>query len=181
MPLPARHGALPETHSVPDLLAPGLRLVFCGTALGRVSAERRAYYANPQNRFWRMLHVTGLTPEQLDPADYPRLLGHGIGLTDASKTHYGMDADLPKGAFDATALRARIETVAPRWLAFTSKNAAVAATGLRPARFGLGELPESWGPTRLYVLSSPSGANGHWDGGASWRALAELVTTDSAA
>src|SRR5688572_21685403 len=91
----ARSGALPDSHLVPDLLALGLRLVFCGTALGRKSAEARAYYANPTNMFWRTLHEVGLTPERLRPADYARLLEYGIGLTDLSKQHFGNDVELP--------------------------------------------------------------------------------------
>lgn len=103
-----RSGALPSSHLIPDLLEPGLKLVFCGTALGRKSAEARAYYANPTNLFWRALHEVGLTPERLRSADYPRLLEHGIGLTDLSKRHFGNDAELPDGAFDRSALREKM-------------------------------------------------------------------------
>ena len=54
-------------HVLPDLLRPGLRIVFCGTAAGNVSAARGAYYAHPQNRFWSALYAFGLTPRQLEP------------------------------------------------------------------------------------------------------------------
>ena len=54
-----------KTDSVlPDLLQSDLRLVFCGTAPGTVSAQRGQYYAHPQNKFWRTLHATGLMREQ---------------------------------------------------------------------------------------------------------------------
>ncbi len=56
---------LPMTHVLLDLLRPGLRVVFCGTAAGAVSAAKGAYYAGPGNRFWPMLAKTGLTPRQL--------------------------------------------------------------------------------------------------------------------
>ncbi len=55
---------------LPDLIRPGLRIVFCGTAPGTVSARRGAYYAHPQNRFWRVLHEVGLTPRLVAPEDY---------------------------------------------------------------------------------------------------------------
>jgi TDG/mug DNA glycosylase family protein len=156
---------------LPDLLQPGLVLVFCGTAAGRRSAAERAYYAHPGNLFWRALFEAGLTPRLLAPAEFPLLTGYGIGLTDLAKRHSGNDADLPRDAFDVPALRARIERHAPRLLAFTSKNVARAALG-HAVNYGLQE--ETIGSTRLFVLPSPSGqARGHWDIGP-WRALGEL-------
>jgi TDG/mug DNA glycosylase family protein len=59
--------ATDRAHVLPDLIKPGLRIVFCGTAAGNVSAARGAYYAHPQNRFWSALHAFGLTPRQLEP------------------------------------------------------------------------------------------------------------------
>ena len=169
-----RFGALPPGH-VPDLLAPELPLVFCGTALGRVSAERRAYYAHPGNFFWRTLHATGLTPRLLRPEDWPTLIGYGFGLTDVSKTHFGNDAELPPGAFDAAGLHARIEQYRPAILAFTSKAAAGAALGVRTGRLALGFQDAAIGTTRLCVLPSPSGqARRTWDP-AVWQALADTV------
>ncbi|KQZ80118.1 glycosylase [Rhodanobacter sp. Root561] len=154
---------------LPDLLQPGLALVFCGTAAGRRSAAERAYYAHPGNLFWRALFEAGLTPRLLAPAEFPLLTSYGIGLTDLAKRHSGNDADLPRDAFDVPALRARIERHAPRLLAFTSKNAARAALG-HAVSYGLQE--ETLGQTRLFVLPSPSGqARGHWDI-VPWRALA---------
>ena len=58
-------------HVLPDLIKPGLKIVFCGTAAGNVSAARGAYYAHPQNRFWSALHAFGLTPRKLEPEEYP--------------------------------------------------------------------------------------------------------------
>jgi len=170
-----RHGVLPESHLVPDLLVPDLRLVFCGTALGRRSAQARAYYAHPGNLFWRALHEIGLTRERLAPADYARLLEHGIGLTDLAKRHFGNDAELPGDAFDAAALRGKIEVARPRMLAFTSKTAAGGFLGRPTGRISLGLQSETVGPTRLFVLPSPSGtARGYWDIG-TWHELAGLV------
>ncbi|MHB1058164.1 MAG: mismatch-specific DNA-glycosylase [Rhodanobacter sp.] len=158
-------------HILPDLLRPGLALVFCGTAAGRRSAAERAYYAHPGNLFWRALFEAGLTPRLLAPAEFPLLSGYGIGLTDLAKRHSGNDDELPRDAFDAPALRAKIERHAPRLLAFTSKNAARSALG-HAAGYGLQD--ETIGSTRLFVLPSPSGqARGHWDIGP-WRALGGL-------
>ena len=69
-----------SAHVLPDLLKPGLKIVFCGTAAGNVSAARGAYYAHPQNRFWTALHAFGLTPRKLRPEDYAELPQWGLGL-----------------------------------------------------------------------------------------------------
>ncbi|MGP1665250.1 MAG: mismatch-specific DNA-glycosylase [Rhodanobacter sp.] len=150
----------PAEPVLPDLLQPGLALVFCGTAAGRRSAAEHAYYAHPGNLFWRALSQAGLTPHQLAPTEFPRLLTYGIGLTDLAKHHSGNDNQLPHDAFDAPALRARIEHYGPRLLVFTSKNAARAALG-HAIDYGL--QTDYIGHTRLFVLPSPSGqARGHW-------------------
>jgi TDG/mug DNA glycosylase family protein len=170
-----KFGALPQTHLVPDVLQPGLKIVFCGTALGRKSAEQKAYYANPGNFFWRTLYAVGLTPEQIKPQDYMRLLDHGLGATDLSKAHYGNDAELPADAFDIAALRHKIETFQPRVLAFTSKTGAAAFLGRPTGTLPLGFQPETVGDTRICVLPSPSGqARIFWDQTA-WQALADAV------
>lgn len=163
-----------ERHVLPDLLQPGLHLVFCGTAAGRRSAAERAYYAHPGNLFWRALLEAGLTPRLLAPAEFPRLPGYGIGLTDLAKHHSGNDNDLPRDAFDVPAMRARIKRHAPSLLAFTSKNAARAALG---HGVGYGLQVETIGTTRLFVLPSPSGqARGHWNIDP-WLALGALYCT----
>ena len=158
-----------EHHVLPDVLQPGLALVFCGTAAGRRSAADRAYYAHPGNLFWRALFEAGLTPRRLAPAEFAQLPGYGIGLTDLAKYHVGNDDELPRDAFDVAALLGKIATFQPQRLAFTSKHAARAVLG-HAVDYGL--QTETLGSTRLFVLPSPSGqARGHWNL-APWRALA---------
>ncbi len=151
------------------MLRSGLQLVFCGTAPSRASAAAAAYYAHPGNTFWRALFEVGITPRQLAPAEYPQLLALDIGLTDLAKQHSGVDADLPKQAFDVAALHEKIKHYQPGLLAFTSKNAAEAVLG-SPIDFGL--QAQTIASTRIFVLTSPSGqARRSWDI-AIWRALA---------
>jgi double-stranded uracil-DNA glycosylase len=162
---------------LPDLLRPGLRLVFCGTAAGTVSAARGHYYAHPQNKFWRALHDVGLTPRRLAPSEFPSLLDWGIGLTDIAKHVSGMDRQLPSGSLGSQAvvdLRLRIEAAEPRFLAFTSVTAGRRYLK-RNASFG--EQPETIGATKLWLLPSPSpAANWNWDE-TIWRALARRVAS----
>ena len=90
-------------HVLPERLKPGLKLVFCGTAAGRMSALSQTYYAHPQNKFWKTLHAVGLTPRLFAPVEYEQLWKLGIGLTDIAKFSYGMDHQLPKGSLGAAA------------------------------------------------------------------------------
>ena len=157
---------------VPDLLAPGLRLVFCGTAPSRASAAAGAYYANPGNRFWLTLHEVGLTPTRFRPADYAVLLTLGIGLTDLCKSHSGNDDELPAGGLDPAGLAAKVQRYRPAVVAFTSKTAARVALG-RATGYGL--QPDTIGPTRVYICCSTSGrARRFWQQDV-WEDLAALV------
>ena len=162
---------------VPDLLAPNLRLVFCGTAPSRASAAARAYYARPGNRFWPTLHRVGLTPRRFQPHEYAELLALGIGLTDLCKAHSGNDDELPDDAFDVPAFVRKVNRHQPRWVAFTSKNAAQAFLARKVA---YGVQPEMIGATRFFVLPSPSGqATRFWDEQV-WRELADVVKNETA-
>jgi TDG/mug DNA glycosylase family protein len=165
---------------LPDRLKPGLRLVFCGTAAGKQSALKKAYYANRQNKFWRTLHQIGLTPRQFEPHEFPQLWELGIGLTDIAKYHFGMDHQLPKESLGQEAvadLRARIARAAPRHLAFTSLNAGRSVLGKSAVA---GQQREKWGETRVWILPSPSPlADNHWDI-APWQDLALALTAFSA-
>jgi TDG/mug DNA glycosylase family protein len=166
---------LPRQPVLPDLLAPDLDLVLCGTAAGTLSAAKRQYYAHPQNKFWRTLHAVGLTPRLLAPSEYPALLDYRIGLTDLAKYTSGMDSQLPAGSLGrdaAAALRERIAKVAPAILAFTSLTGGRKFLGPR-AQFGA--QSETIGPTRIWILPSPSPA-AHWNWQDEiWRALADDV------
>lgn len=158
---------------LPNMLRPGLQVVFCGTAAGTASARAKAYYAGPGNAFWRTLHATGLTPTQLAPSEYRRLLDFGIGLTDLCKVRYGSDAEVGTAEFDVDELQSRIREVEPAYLAFNGKNAAQGALE-RPVDFGPQE--EQIGGATVWVLPSTSGAaRRYWDIGP-WEELARVCT-----
>lgn len=172
--MPARHAFI-----LPDVLAPGLRVVFCGTAPGTRSARDGAYYAHPGNYFWRTLHTVSLTPERLPPAQFRRVLEFGIGLTDMAKHDFGSDAELPATAFDAAALRRKLTRYRPCIIAFTSKNAARAGLGLRSQAIAYGEQASRLANCRVFVLPSPSGqARGFWNI-RPWRLLADAARAEN--
>ena len=70
--------------AVPDVLAPGLKVVFCGINPGFVSAAAGAHFANPRNDFWRLLAEAGFTPRLLRPDEQFEAPAFGIGLTNAA-------------------------------------------------------------------------------------------------
>ena len=154
-----------------DVLAPGLHVVFCGSAAGSFSARAGAYYARPGNRFWPLLHRLGLTPRLLAPHEFRQLPAYGIGLTDLAKFASGADADLPAGSDDPAGLRERILACSPAILAFNGKRPAESFLGQRAA-YGLHE--ERIGRTRIFVLPSTSGANAHFSD-VPWRELRDIL------
>lgn len=160
-----------------DLLADGLRIVFCGTRPGLASAARQAYYAKPGNRFWRTLQETGLTPRLFAAEEYRQLLTLGIGLTDLAKASAGQDSTLRPDELHLERLRASLARYKPRCIAFTSKNAAQLALGRRDLRFGLQSEP--FCGIETHVLPSTSGlATSHWNI-EPWQALARRVTREA--
>ena len=160
---PVALSSLPPSPDVlHDLLAPSLRVVLCGTAASAVSAKVGAYYANPQNKFWAILHETGLTPARLQPHQFHDLLNYRIVLTDLVKTHSGMDHQVRSGfgAIARARLRASILRYSPAFLAFTSKAAGQNFLG---GKRDYGEQPETLADTRIWILpSTSSAANGSW-------------------
>ena len=155
---------------LPDRLGPGLKVIFCGTAAGHISAARGHYYAGPGNRFWPMLAETGITPRRFTPEEDDLLLPLGIGLTDLAKDISGMDRDIPRAAYTPARLAALIADLAPQRLAFTSLTAAKIALGTyHPAgRIIANGLP-------IWVLPSPSGAARRHFSAAPWHDLAQHI------
>jgi TDG/mug DNA glycosylase family protein len=163
-------------HLLPDLLAPKLRLVFCGTAPSKASAAAKAYYAKPGNKFWPSLHAVGITPRRFAPHEYPMLLALGFGLTDLCKDHSGTDAELPSGAFDVISFERKLKKFQPAIVAFTSKNAAQSYFG-HAVGYGWQGAEQAGEPAlaRFFVLPSPSGlATRFFDIGI-WQELADAV------
>ena len=162
-----------DSDILPDVLRRGLRLVVCGSAAGTVSARRGAYYAHPQNRFWGMLHQTGLVPHRLAPEAYRRLPDFGIGLTDVTKEQYGADADLHGG--DAPRLRAALARYRPRTLAFNGKRAAHFFLARPTGAIDYGRQPDAAGDIAVFVCPSTSPLAVRWWDIAPWQAVADQV------
>ena len=145
---------------LPDYLAPGLRVVICGTAVGRASARHGGYYAGPGNEFWEYLHRSGLTNVRLDPTTDQRVLEFGIGLTDLVKS-MSASSDRELSDFDVQGLARKIGKYRPTWLAFHGKTAAkkVARQSGLGGYIQLGPQPWRVAGRPVFVLPSASGAN----------------------
>jgi TDG/mug DNA glycosylase family protein len=147
---------------IDDILAPGLTVVFVGTAKSTTSAAAGHYYANPRNRFWDLLYETGLTQyERLTPDRDRTLLRYGVGLTDlVSKRAASSDALLRSSDFDVRSFVRKVEQFDPRIVAFNGGRAAtVVARYLN--RVPPAEGPIGWpiGKTLAFRLPSSSSAN----------------------
>jgi TDG/mug DNA glycosylase family protein len=144
--------------AVPDILAPELRVVFCGINPGRVSAAAAAHFANPRNDFWRLLNDAGFTPRLLRPDEQFDALRYGIGLTNAALRTTKGSGDLRSVDFAGAA--ERLERIArdlrPRAIAFVGKEAYRGVFGERPEH---GRQERTLADTGLFVLPSTSPAN----------------------
>jgi|TARA_Y100000758_G_scaffold70616_1_gene46420 TDG/mug DNA glycosylase family protein len=162
---------------LPDVLVHGLDVVFCGSAAGSASAKARAYYAGRGNRFWPILHESGLTPRQMLPSEFRDAVQYGIGLTDLSKFQSGADSVLDPGGDDTGGLAEKITAYEPRVLTFNGKRAGsvflheIFAYNIKD--YGL--QPQALGTTALFVLPSTSGAARRWWDAAPWCALSEYL------
>src|SRR5690242_230490 len=67
--------------TIRDVIAPGLRVLFCGINPGLYSGATGHHFARPGNRFWPTIHQAGFTPRQLSPAEERELLSLGCGIT----------------------------------------------------------------------------------------------------
>ena len=151
---------------LPDVLASGLHIVFCGINPGLWSAATGHHFARPGNRFWPALHASGLTPRRMQPADQEELLAIGLGLTNVvPRATARADELTPQEYVDGGRhLAAKMEVLRPAWLAVLGVTAYRTAFGDRNAQ--VGEQPTGLGATRVWVLPNPSGLNAHWSAAA---------------
>jgi double-stranded uracil-DNA glycosylase len=147
--------------TIPDVIAPGLRVLFSGINPGLYSAATGYHFARPGNRFWPALHQSGFTPRQLRPDEQEQLLGLGLGITNVvaratARADELSDEELREGGIR---LLEKAESFGPRWLAIVGITAYRTAFGEARATFG--PQARTTGATRLWVLPNPSGLNAH--------------------
>ena len=148
--------------TVEDVIAPDLRVLFCGINPSLYSAAVGHHFARPGNRFWPTLYRSGFTPRQLAPSEERELLQWGYGVTNVYERATAAAADLSKRQIveGGTRLRAKVLRYRPRVLAVLGITAYRTAFAAPKAPLGLQE--ERFGDTRLWVLPNPSGLNAHF-------------------
>jgi double-stranded uracil-DNA glycosylase len=154
--------AVATGRQVPDVLAPNLRVLFCGINPGLWSAAVGHHFARPGNRFWKALHLAGLTPRQLAPDEEPELLRLGLGITNLLARATAGTAELTAQELraGATQLTAKVASAHPEVVAVLGVGAYRIAFA-RP-KATIGPQPELIGGARSWVLPNPSGLNAHY-------------------
>jgi len=152
----------PDARGVPDVIGPGLGLLFVGINPGTVSGATGHHFARPGNRFWPTLFGAGLTPRLLRPDEDHLLLDVGIGITNLVARTTATAAELSDDELRAGAVRLRetVDRFRPRIVAIVGKGAYEVAFGRR--NVGLGPQPERLAGSELWVLPNPSGLNAHY-------------------
>jgi TDG/mug DNA glycosylase family protein len=159
---------------VRDVIAPGLRVLFCGINPGLYTAAIGHHFGRPGNRFWTVLHAAGFTRRVLSPFEERELLDLGLGITNlvnaATRVAEELETDdLRRGA---TRLERTVRRYRPRALAVLGLGAYRVAFG-RP-KATVGRQPEGIDDTRLWVLPNPSGRTASYQLAALTRLFREL-------
>ncbi|MGH2448698.1 MAG: G/U mismatch-specific DNA glycosylase [Chloroflexota bacterium] len=147
---------------VPDILAPRLRVLFCGINPGLYSGATGHHFARPGNRFWRALHGAGFTERLLPPSEERALLEHGCGVTNlvARATASAEELDAAELSAGRRRLLSKVKRYAPTCVAVLGVGAYRTAFA-RPAAT-LGRQPEAFGGAVVWLLPNPSGLNAHY-------------------
>ncbi|SPZ64862.1 G/U mismatch-specific DNA glycosylase [Serratia quinivorans] len=142
-----------------ELLAPNLRVVFCGINPGLSSAHQGYPFANGSNRFWKVVHQAGFTDTQLAPDQWQQLRDTGCGITAlvARPTVAASEVTREELLSGGEALKEKILRYQPRALAILGKQAFSSAFGVKNAAWGRQEM--TIGKTEVWVLPNPSGLN----------------------
>ncbi|MBA3521635.1 MAG: G/U mismatch-specific DNA glycosylase [Gemmatimonadales bacterium] len=145
--------------TVPDLIAPGLGILFCGINPGLYSGATGHHFARPGNRFWPALYAAGLTERVIGPWEESLLLDGGYGITNLVARATATAAELSQEELAAgrRRLARKVRRYAPRWLAVLGIGAYRSAFD-RPAAM-VGRQEDTLGPSGLWVLPNPSGLN----------------------
>ena len=148
--------------NVSDVIAPRLKILFCGINPGLYSAAVKHHFARPGNRFWPTLHAAGFTPRIFSPFDEHELLPLGYGITNLIPRATAGADELQPHEYPAGAklLKRKLFRYRPRYLAILGLGAYRLAFTQKTCNVGPQDL--LIGSTRVWVLPNPSGLNAHY-------------------
>lgn len=147
---------------VDDVIAPGLRVLFCGINPGLYTAATGNHFAGPGNRFWPALFAAGFTSRLLAPHEKRDLLALGYGITNVAARATATAAELTAEELveGGRMLAEKVRRYRPRFLAVLGVGAY--RTAFRRPKARMGRQPETIGATGIWVLPNPSGLNAHY-------------------
>lgn len=145
--------------SVLDLIAPDLKVLFCGINPSLYSAATGHHFARPGNRFWPALFAGGFTDRLLKPWEEELLLADGIGITNLVPRATATAAELTNDE-----LRSGRQRLSRKVRRFRPQCVAVVGIGAYRVAFDrpraiIGLQPERLGKAAVWVLPNPSGLN----------------------
>jgi double-stranded uracil-DNA glycosylase len=145
--------------TVPDLIRPGLKVLFCGINPGLYSAATGHHFARPGNRFWPALHAAGFTSRRLFPWEGERLLEDGLGITNLVARATASAAELRRAELRTgrRRLERKVRRFSPRWVAVVGIGAY--RTAFERPRAVAGHQSDRIVKAGLWVLPNPSGLN----------------------
>ena len=151
-----------RSKTVPDVIAPNLRVLFVGINPGLYTAAVGHHFARPGNRFWKTLHASGFTQEVLSPFDERVLLKDGIGITNLVARTTAAADELTREELRAgrKTLERKIRRYKPRTVAFLGLGAY--RTGFDKPKAAVGKQPERVAGATTWVLPNPSGLNANY-------------------
>ena len=148
--------------TLPDVIAPDLKVLFCGINPGLYTAAVGHHFGRPGNRFWPTLFASGFTPRLLSPFEEQELIPLGYGITNVVARATASADELEQREFVAGGkkLVTKLKKYRPHVLAVLGVGAYRAAFDQPKAQ--VGSQGEMIGDTRLWVLPNPSGWNAHY-------------------
>lgn len=148
--------------TVPDVIAPDLRLLFCGINPGLYTAAIGHHFGRPGNRFWPALHAGGFTPRVFSPFEEDQLLALGYGITNLVERATNLASELKPDELRAGGRRLlrKLARYRPRYIAVLGVTSFRIAFE-RPLA-DVGRQPEPLGDTPVWLLPNPSGLNAHY-------------------
>jgi double-stranded uracil-DNA glycosylase len=163
-----------EGKTVPDVIAPHLRVLFCGINPGLYTAAVGHHFARPGNRFWPALFAAGFTDRLVSPFAERELLANGYGITNVVMRATATADQLTREELrvGGKQLAAKVARYKPAFLAVLGLGAYRAAWERAKAKIGPQEEPI--GETVVWVLPNPSGLNAHYQAKELARLFGEL-------
>ena len=151
-----------QNRTIRDVIASGLRVLFCGINPGLYSGATGHHFARPGNRFWPTLHRAGFTPRLLHPSEERELLTYGYGITNlVPRATATADELLPEELVAGQRrLQSKVKRYEPQVVAVLGISAY--RTAFAQKAVTLGRQPEPLSNAIVWVLPNPSGLNAHY-------------------